>query len=155
MLNITEGLFNNISYEVTLPPSSATDTFRVKINGTMWVPPTIMSAMSPAVPPSLPAQIAVNGTNATISKTVGLVMPGDIIPGTYTLSFLGLTHIGLYNPSTDPTLSQASMSGTLTILSHDPVNRRIRGTFNFHAESLINPLLSSDLTEGYFSVKYL
>jgi hypothetical protein len=46
------------------------------------------------------------------------------------------------------------MTGTLTILSNNTTTRRIRGNFNFHAEALLNPLLNTELTEGYFSVSY-
>ena len=153
MMNITEGVFNNISYEITLPPTSATDTFKVKIGGTQWIPPTVIGAITPAVPP-MPAQIALTGTDATGSKSVGLLMPGDITPGTYTLSLFGATYIGLYNPNSDPNMSQASTSGTLTILSHNPTTKRIRGNFSFHAQALLNPLLTTELTEGYFSLTY-
>jgi Family of unknown function (DUF6252) len=150
---MTEGSFTNISYATSLPPSNATDTFRVKIAGTMWVPPTIAGVKTPAIPP-MPAQIMITGTTATATKSVGLFMPADITPGSYTLDFWGLQYIGQYNPDTDPNNSQASMSGTLTIISHNTTTKRIRGTFNFHAEALLNPLISTELTEGYFSITY-
>lgn len=152
--NITEGSFTNLSYSTTLPPSSSTDTFRVKIAGTQWIPPTVLAAKSPAIPP-LPATIGISGVDASLSKTVGLQMPADITPGTYTLDFFGLTYIGTYLPNSNPVNSQASTSGTLTIISHNPTTKRIRGTFNFHAEELLNPAASTELTEGYFSITYL
>ena len=145
--DFTEGTFTNISYAISLPPASTTDTFRVKIDGVQWIPPSILSA---AAGPS----IAINGNNLTVSKTVAIICPVTIIPGTYTLDFFSGTHIGVYNPDADPTHSRASTSGTLTILEHNPATKRIRGTFNFHAEELLNPAAFSELTEGYFSVRY-
>ena len=152
--NITEGVFNNISYAPPpTPPSNNKDTFKVKIAGTQWTPPTLMAVKTPAVPP-MAAQIAVTGTDNSTLKSVGLVMPVDITPGTYTLDFFGMTHIGVYNPDSDPNHSQASMSGTLTILTHNTTTKRIRGNFSFHAEALLNPALSTELTEGFFAVTY-
>ena len=150
---LTEGSFTNLPYTTTLPPGNATDTFKVKIAGTLWVPPTVLGSKTPAVPP-LTSQIVVTGTSTDGTKSVGLFMPDGIAPGSYTFNLFGATYIGLYNPDTDPSHSQGSMSGTLTILSHNTTTRRIRGNFNFHAEALLNPLLNTELTEGYFSVSY-
>lgn len=150
---ITEGVFTNISYAVTLPPANSSDTFRVKIAGTQWIPPTIFSVSTPAIPPLSP-KIAISATTPTGDKTVGLTFPANITPDAYTLDFFGFEYIGQYNPDTDPNHSQASSSGTLTILSHNTSTKRIRGNFNFHAEALLNPLLFTELTEGYFSVTY-
>jgi hypothetical protein len=152
-LNITEGVFNNISYETSLPPTPSTDTFKVKIAGSLWVPPVVLGAMTPPVPP-LTSQLGITGTDATVTKSVGLLMPANITPGTYTLDLFGATYVGLYNPNLDPNNSQASTSGTLTILSHNTSTKRIRGTFNFHAQALLNPLLNTQLTEGYFAITY-
>lgn len=151
--NITEGSFTNLSYTTTLPPANATDTFNVKISGTQWNPPTIFAVKAPAIPP-LPATIAVSGTDATASKVVGLIFPADITPGSYTLDFFGGTYIGQYNPNNNPQNSQASVSGTLQIISHNTSTKRIRGNFNFRSEELLNPLAFTLLTEGYFSVTY-
>ena len=150
---LTEGSFTNLLYSTSLPPGNATDTFRVKIAGTLWVPPSVFGSKTPVAPPLVP-QIAVTGTSADGTKSVGMFMPADITPGNYTFDLFGGIYLGLYNPDTDPNHSQGAMSGTLTILSHNRTTRRIRGNFNFHAEALLNPLLNTELTEGYFSVTY-
>jgi hypothetical protein len=148
---ITEGSFSNLTYATTMPPASATDTFRVKIAGTSWTPASITG-----IKVTLPqfSSLSINATDAVGSKSVGLTMPPDITPGTYTLDFFGMTYIGQYNPDNDPNHSQGSTSGTLTILEHNTGTKRIRGNFNFRAESIANPAINSMLTEGYFSVKY-
>jgi len=150
---LTEGSFTNLPYVTSLPPSNSTDTFKVKIAGTLWVPPVILGSKTPAAPPLVP-QIAITGTSTDGTKSVGMFMPLSITPGSYTFDLFGGTYLGLYNPDTDPNHSQAAMSGTLTILSHNTTTRRIRGNFNFHAEALLNPLLNTELTEGYFSISY-
>jgi hypothetical protein len=151
--NFTEGSFTNLSYTTTLPPANATDTFRVKIAGTSWTPPTILAVKSPAIPP-LPSTITITGSDPTASKFVSLIFPADITPGNYTLSFLGGTYIGQYSPDSNPLNSQAAVSGTLQIISHNTTTRRIRGNFNFLAEELLNPQAFTLLTEGYFAITY-
>lgn len=150
---LTEGSFTNLPYLTTLPPTNSTDTFRVKIAGTLWVPPIVLGSKTPAAPPLVP-QIAITGTSSDGTKSVGMFMPLSIIPGNYTFDLFGGTYLGLYNPDIDPNHSQAAMSGTLTILSHNTTTRRIRGNFNFHAEALLNSSLNTELTDGYFSVSY-
>jgi Family of unknown function (DUF6252) len=150
---MTEGSFTNLSYITSLPPSNSSDTFNVKIAGTRWTPPTVLGAKTPAVPP-LTSQIVITGTDATGTKSVGIFMPANITPGTYTLDLFGGQYIGLYNPDADPNHSQSSTLGTLTIISHNTSIKRIRGTFSFHAEALLNPLLFTELTEGFFAVTY-
>jgi Family of unknown function (DUF6252) len=151
---LTEGSFTNIPYLTSIPPTSSTDTFRVKIAGTMWVPPVVVASKTPALPPQLLPQITVTGTSSDGTKSVGMFMPDNIVPGNYTFDLFAGTYLGLYNPDTNPNNSQGAMSGTLTILSHNTTTRRIRGNFNFHAEALLNPLLFTELTEGYFAVSY-
>ena len=150
---LTEGSFTNLPYATTLPPGAATDTFRVKIAGTLWVPPTVFASQTPAAP-QLSPQIAITGTSTDGTKSVGMFMPATITPGSYTFDIFGGVYLGLYNPDTDPNHSQGAMTGTLTILSHNTSTRRIRGNFAFHAQALLNPALSTELTEGYFSVNY-
>jgi hypothetical protein len=150
---MTEGVFTNLSYTTTLPPSGTADTLNVKIAGTPWMPVSVIGVKTPASGP-IPATIAIVANNAAATQTVGLTMPAGITPGTYTLDFFGLTYIGQYNPDTNPNHSQASMSGTLTILSHNTTTKRIRGTFSFHAETILPPVLSTELTEGFFAVTY-
>jgi hypothetical protein len=144
---LTEGSFTNISYTTSLPPSNSNDTFRVKINGSSWTPQTVLGV-------SALGMVTVTATDAMGVKSVGLFMPAMITPGSYTLDFFGGQYIGLYNPDDDPNHSQGSTTGTLTIHQHNTSTRRIRGSFNFHAEALLNPLLFSEISEGYFSVVY-
>ena len=141
---ITEGVFENLSYATTLPPASATDTFRVKISGSSWTPASIVGVVNFG-------SISVVANEVSLSKTVGITMPANIATGSYTFDFLGGQYIGAYNPN--PTTTLASTSGTLTILEHNTSTKRIRGNFNFVAEPVLGGT-GVNLTEGYFSVKY-
>ena len=143
---ITEGSFT-VPYTTSTPQAAATDTFRVKINNTAWTPHAISGTTSFG-------QIAINASNSAATKNVGLLFPSNITPGTYDLDFWGATYIGQYNPDLDPMHSQASMSGTLTILEHNTTTKRIRGNFTFRSEEILDPTHFTNLSEGYFSVKY-
>ncbi len=86
---LTEGSFTNIPYATSLPPTSSNDTFRVKIAGTLWTPPTVVASKTPALPPQLLPQITVTGTSADGTKSVGMFMPENIAPGNYTFDIFG------------------------------------------------------------------
>lgn len=148
MKTVTEGSFTDLAYATSMPPSSATDTFKVKIDGSPFTPVSVTG-----VNIAMMNQIAINATDATASKTVGLLFPSNITAGTYQFAFFG-TYMGLYNPNTNPANSKSSVSGTLTILEHNTAIKRIRGSFDFRAEEIATPANFAMLTEGYFSVKY-
>jgi len=143
-IHITEGVFENLPFESSLPPASATDTFKVKIDGTAWNPSSIISA-------STSGQIAIIANENPVNRTAGILVPSNITVGTYTLDVFGGQYIGLYNPN--PSTAYASSSGTLKILEHNTSTKRIRGNFDFVASPVSGPG-SAHLTEGYFSVTY-
>lgn len=148
---MTEGSFD-LSYDNPPHQNNPTDTFRVKINGTSWTPsPVVLSAVSASWP--LPI-ISIGATDPNTEKGIDLLMPLTVTPGSYPMDFFAFQYIGNYYPNDDPMKQQTSMSGTLQILEHNTNTKRIRGNFNFVAEELGNPAVSSNITEGYFSFKY-
>jgi hypothetical protein len=152
VVTFTEGVFNNISYATTIQSPSSNDTFRVKINDTLFIPPTILSSAVPGLP-GLPPQISVNGTTNNAPKSVGLVMPASVTAGTYTFSSFG-DYTGGYIPDNNVQNNQVLDSGRIVILEHNVSAKRIRGTFECRAKSLFPGGPISRLTEGYFNVKY-
>lgn len=143
--NITEGVFANIPYETTpLPPANATDSFRVKIDGTDF-PVEFITAVS------FYGKISVSGSDENVGKTVGITVPDNVTPGTYTLSIFGPDYIGQYNASSS--IFMSASSGTVTILEHNTTSKRIRGSFNFSAKEIADTS-TANITEGYFSVVY-
>ncbi len=142
--NITEGVFNNIPFETTaIPPSNSTDTFRVKVNGVDF-PAFSVSGISAF------GMVNFSASNQQVSKTVGISLPADITPGTYTFTLFGPSYIGQYNSDS---AYMAADTGTITILEHNTISKKIRGTFDFHAAELPGTQ-EAQLTEGYFSITY-
>lgn len=151
--NITEGVFNNITYSTTIgvPPTAATDTFRVKLDGVSWTNYSVIGTLVPVMD-----NIAITSNyDAAGTKNIGLVFSKTIVPGAYPFDIVSVT--GIYNPTnsiTNPT-PYAADSGTLTILEHNTTTKRIRGTFNFSASPFgVGSGGPISFTEGYFSVIY-
>ena len=143
---ITQGGFYKLSYVSSLPPANGTDTMWASIDGTNWSAQSITAS-------AVTTQLAISGSELNGSQAVSLIMPLNIIPGSYSLDYSGGMYIGLYNPT--PTTALASSSGTLVILQNNPTTQRISGNFQFQASDplgLGNP--SHQLSNGYFSVQY-
>lgn len=145
VLNITQGVFYNLSYSTSLPISSSSDTLNVVIDGTNWAAQSIVAS-------GLTGQLMLSGATLNGLQSVSLIMPLNVAPGSYTLDYSNQTYIGAYIQA--PSISLVSTNGTLTILSNDPTTHRINGNFQFLAADPagINP--SEELTNGYFSVIY-
>jgi hypothetical protein len=140
---ITEGVFTNIIYEVAPPPPSGTDTFRVKVDGVDFTY-NLLAGISAFGMVSISAA-------QTVAPAVGLSMPDNVVPGTYTYD--GFEYVGQYNPS--QTVFLAADTGSLTILEHNTTTKRIRGNFNFLANTAFtHEPPNVQLTEGYFSIVY-
>jgi hypothetical protein len=148
--NITNGVFSYVPYSKgsgsgTTTPPAGTDTLKAKADGILFNPYQITTSVGSG-------QLVLAGI-ATDGTTMALLMPDNITPGSYNLDFGTGTYIGIFNPPgvTVGLVSQAN--GTLTILSHNTVTKRIVGTFSFIA----TPISSGTpvtITEGYFSVTY-
>ncbi|MEO5943638.1 MAG: DUF6252 family protein [Ferruginibacter sp.] len=142
---ISNGVFTNISYSTNGSQQvNSKDSFRVKIAGTDFLYTSLTGV-------NYFGTISVSASNAGGSPTVGISVPNTATPGTY--AFDSFTYIGQYNPSNSVFL--AADGGNVTILENNTTTKRIRGTFNF----LANTAFTHDppniqLTEGYFSVGY-
>lgn len=140
---ITEGVFTNIPYATQPPAPAATDTFRVKIDGVAFNYNLLAAVKSFGT-------LAVTASQSP-APAVGLSLPDDITAGTY--SFDGFIYVGQYNPSMTSYL--AADTGSVTILEHNLITKRIRGNFHFLANAAFTHLPPNvQLTEGYFSMKY-
>ena len=146
--SITDGVFNNVPYTegLTASPAAAKDTFRVKVDGVAFEPYSITGLFT-----GLNNSISVQGSNQSVTKTVGLMFPAAIVPGTYTLDVFSTTHVATY---LNGTTALSSLSGKLEILEHNKTTKRVRGNFSFKGETIPSSNNSAQLTEGYFSVVY-
>jgi len=145
---ISNGIFTNIPYTTSNPLPSATDTFRVKVDGTAF---TYNSLTGIATGAPLD-QIAITALQGTVAPVVGLTLPSSVTTGNYTFEDVASTIIALYNPS--ETMSLLADSGNIQILEHNTVTKRIRGNFDFKATPLLSDSPKAVLTEGYFSIIY-
>ncbi len=141
--SITEGIFTNISYSTQPPPPATTDSFRVKVDGTNFTY-NLLGAIS------VFGKINISAAQ-TVAPAVGLSIPDNVVPGTYDFDIINF--VGQYNPSTSVFLG--ADTGSVTILEHNPVTKRIRGNFHFLANTVFtNTPPNVQLSEGYFSVRY-
>jgi hypothetical protein len=147
---VTNGVFSYVPYSKgtgtgTTPPPTGTDTLKAKADGILFNPYQITTSVGSG-------QLVLAGI-ATDGTTMALLMPDNITPGSYSLDFGTGTYIGIYNPPGVTVGLVSQTNGTLTIISHDPVAKRIVGTFSFIA----TPISSGTpvtITEGYFSITY-
>jgi Family of unknown function (DUF6252) len=145
---ITEGVFYKLPYTSSLPPAdNSVDTMRAVINTTLWKAQSIIAT-------NFSPYLVVNGSALNGSQSIGLTMPIDIRPGSYTIDPIGVTYIASYTPSTSNSPWIASTGGTLEILENDAGTQRVRGNFNFATSNPLNQANQATITSGYFSVKY-
>jgi hypothetical protein len=152
MVTVTQGVFYYVPYSgnpaviITPPPGSA-DTLKATVGSNPFNAEQILA--QPAN-----GQLVISGVSADGTENLALLMPENILPGTYNLDLSGatITYGALYytNPQ-DPLLSEAN--GTLTIISNDVTNKRISGNFNFKGTSLTDAQFVI-VTNGYFDVNY-
>ena len=147
--SITSGIFSYVPYTagsgIITPPPSSKDTLNAKVDGNLFSPYQITTEVSSG-------QLIIAGIT-TDGSTMALLMPDNITPGTYSLDFGTGTYIGIYNPPGVTIGLVSQNNGTLTILSHDPVAKKIVGTFSFIA-SPISSGTPVTVSEGYFSITY-
>lgn len=141
----TNGSFSNISFAAGVVSPSENDFF-AKVDGVEFEEETINGVLVTL------GGISTIGISATINTTrvIGLNLDGNITPGEYELSTFGVPS-GLYSISFSESFS--SEKGKVTITSHDKTNKRITGTFEFTASSVLISG-SYEITEGSFDVTY-
>ncbi|ULC60872.1 DUF6252 family protein [Flaviramulus sp. BrNp1-15] len=144
----TNGVFSKISYSTDVPSSGNDNSFFAKVDGEEFVEDGIEGALLSI--PGTPSIITISATKNSL-ETISISVNSDITDGTYDFSTFD-PPMGQYNLSL--TESAVSDNGTLTITSHDVTNKRIIGTFNFNASSLLGGGGSYEITEGSFDVTY-
>lgn len=143
---LTAGVFYNLPYTISLPPSSSKDTLTANIDNVSWIGQSISSTV-------ISGQLAISGSALNGSEAVTLLMPSNTTVGSYPLIFNGSTYyMGIYNPT--PSQSLVSTSGNLTILEVNTATSRIRGNFQFVGTDVLGSGTTSQINNGYFSVYY-
>ena len=140
---ITEGIFNDIAFEETIPSSAF--ELSATIDGTVFDASVVSGLVSSG-------NLAITGSDAMGQESIGLTLPDDITPGTYSLGTPGLSSYGAqYNLDSSTFLS--AESGTLTIEEHQVADKIIKGTFSFEASELAGSNTAS-ITAGSFELTY-
>lgn len=144
---ITDGIFYQLPYTGSLPPSSSSDTMTADIDGQHWAAKSIISS-------TLSNVLVLNGSFLNGTQSVSLLMPQNVAAGgPYALDYTGFTYYGFYSPQISGGF--ASTTGHLTILQNDLTNKRIRGNFDFKAADPTGQSTEThQLTNGFFSVGY-
>ncbi len=147
--SVTSGIFSYVPYSggsgTTTPPPASNDTLTANVGANPFQTYQITTEVSSG-------QLVIAGI-ATDGTTMALLMPDNIIPGSYSFDFGTGSYIGIYNPPGVTVGLVSQNNGTLTIISHNAVNKRIIGTFSFIA-SPISSGTSVTITGGYFSITY-
>ncbi|MFI5221124.1 MAG: DUF6252 family protein [Bacteroidia bacterium] len=135
------GKFDNIVYDDQLPPTP-TQTMTAKVDGVSWSAVTITGYSS-----SMTHTLQVIG-NANNGTTIGLTVSDQVKAGTYAVSQFG-TYLAQYNPNSSTAIF--SKNGSITVSSHDPDAKVIKGTFTF---GVSNTTQSDTITLGNFVCVY-
>ncbi|MFN0204123.1 MAG: DUF6252 family protein [Bacteroidia bacterium] len=155
--HVNNGAFNDVPYTTTpqfLPLGS--NSFTCKIDGNNFVANAIQGSTG-----TVPGTIALVGsyTDAAKGEMIAITIPSNIIPGTYDLKYgFGVDHTIRYDYTSGTTqnvyVPDNGQPGTLVIQSHDPVAKKIKGTFS--VLNIFSAQLSSNLhlTNGAFDITY-
>lgn len=136
------GTFENIPYDDKIPATPA-KTMTAKVDGNAWTA-TNVTAVSSSLTKTI--QIIGNGAGGT---SIGLVLPYKVLPGVYNTAMFG-SLTAQYNPSAS-TFMMAE-TGKITVTSHDPDAKIIKGSFEFLAKDQV--LGEKNITAGSFTAVY-
>lgn len=139
-VTVTEGKFDNLNFKELM-----TNYMHAEIDGTGWTAGVVNGNLA------LGGKLTLKGSVTNNAKFINIVVPGNILPGTYTLGGLLSSYYGQYNPTVD--VSMYSYSGTLVITKHDTANNRIEGSFNFSALEF-QGTTTAVISKGVFRISY-
>ena len=146
-VNIELGRFENIPIRTELGSVNDFNNISVNVDDVLFEPESVTALIDP-----FSNNISIIGTAAMGIPSVSLLLPQDIIEGTYDLGTPGFAEYGGQYNIDDMTFLGAE-SGQVTITRHDTGVQIIEGTFFFEAAELGGGETAS-LTEGSFMVTY-
>lgn len=145
ILLVTNGIFDSIPVEASLPPTGD-NYLRATIDGTAFEAGSLVAGV-----PTQTGQLSIIGSDSQGSSGLGLFLPSDIGPGTYSLD--GSDGVSsFYSQSVSQTFQ--AQSGTITIIAHDQNAREISGTFTFTVTDVSDKNQSIAITAGSFLATY-
>lgn len=143
--NFTNGEFN-LTYTTDVP-TPTNNSFFAKLDGVNFNPTNITGLKSSGF-------VSIIGRRGSV-ENIGLSVADNITAGT-TVNFSPFSSDarGQYILDNNP-MNIFGGTGSITIISHNTTTKRIKGTFNFNAETLFPPVSNRIVTEGTFDVTYL
>jgi hypothetical protein len=143
-VSVTEGVFNNISVRFFVDEvPEGNNTFSVKINGDLWAQDGgAVSGFANA------DKLLITAANTADQSSFVVTMPGNVEVGLHSLG-VGPDYLIIYTANSSSFLS---VSGTINVTEHDPINNHIKATFNF--VGMDNNANSKNFTDGKFEVDY-
>lgn len=138
--NVTEGIFTDISYQ----DQQNVGTMTADVNGVSWTASSIL------ITKRSNKRLAVFG-RSTEGRTVELVFPEAIFPGSYTMATTG-SYTAQYQFNF--LYNFQSTTGNLFIGSHDAVNKTLQGAFSYTAHDPTNQYADVAINNGAFTLTY-
>ncbi len=149
-VEITEGHFTNIPYTEEVN-QTFNNTFTAKVNGVDFDPTLIYGSKAYGI-------ISITGSENGSFPSIGLSVPDNVVPGTYSMSPYGSTK-GLYNVANNANSMYSAASGsggTITVTVHNTTDDIIEGTFAFTATPNMGSTATDShaITNGTFEIEY-
>jgi hypothetical protein len=143
IVEINNGVFNNIKVKFSddeVPESD--NSFSVKIDGALW------EQKGDNVTGLLDTTLTITASNFVEFSSFLVKIPGNIVEGSYDLG-VGTNYTITY---TSLSTTFLSVSGIITVISHDLTNKHIKAIFTFEGvDNLGNEL---GFTDGEFELDY-
>ena len=143
--SFTNGQFN-LPYTSDVP-APVGNSFFAKLDGADFNPTNITGIKASGL-------ISIVGRRGSV-ENIGVSVPDNITAGT-TINLTPFSSDGRVQYILDANPSNIfGGTGSVTIISHDITNKRIKGTFMFNASTLLPPISTRAITMGTFDVIYL
>jgi hypothetical protein len=140
--DFTEGIFENIKFtsQFIAPGPATTDTLTAVVAANTFTATTITAVANGS-------NISAGGI-ASGGRSIAIILPLNITAGMYTIGGTGSNITATY---TNGTSLSMSLTGSLNVIQHDSVTKRLRADFNFTAADIITSATTT-VTQGYLSV---
>jgi len=132
-LSITGGVFYKVPYDIDLGPGTNAGSFSAELDGNVFVPLDVVANV-------VGNTILINGF--INSKEILIGVPTDVENGTF-----DILNEGFVAEADDGSGNETSISGEVTINTHDTIEKTISGTFQFQTPT-------NTVNAGQFNVTY-
>ena len=144
--HLKAGIFTKIPYsEYT---SLLTESFSAKVNGNVYLPVEGISCIDPS------NRIILQFHGANADGHIWLDMPREINTGDFFLDFQSTSYCQATYFSWEADGLYKAVSGEISIITHDKLNRRMVASFHFDGQTFSGEQRNVSITEGAFDIFY-